>query len=74
MGRNLPIKVMPPRGEVKTCSSAAQRDAVALVQHEEIQMSVKSVYRKADASDAGEQKRPEGSANCYFLGSENLIF
>jgi hypothetical protein len=47
MGRNLPIKVMPPRGEEKTCFSAAQRDAVALVQHEEIQMSVKSVYGRS---------------------------
>lgn len=47
MGRKLPIKVMPPRGEEKTCFSAAQRDAVALVQHEEIQMSVKSGQGKS---------------------------
>jgi hypothetical protein len=43
IGPNLPIKVMPPRGEEKTCFSAARRDAVALVRHEVIQMSVKSM-------------------------------
>jgi hypothetical protein len=32
-----------PHGEEKTCFSAALRDAVSLVQHEGIQMSVKSV-------------------------------